>query len=626
MLDNIVGRPSLSWRRKESYAVLLFSLYCLFASSKRGPRFLWIRPFNRTLKRFAPWQIITATLSVLYALRNLDKLFGLDVTDLSNSQIYSTEYNFATWIVMALDAGFASAFSIRPKWLRDICSIVFSLYYVFHGDKAESKLLRLRELSTLEFLRGTWNKTHNIYLRAISAPFRQAVQIRRQLCLKRPKALEYDRPITAWLFFAGSEAELSQATELILDFPGGGFVAMDPTDHEDRLRAWTRNTGRPVLSVDYGKAPEFPYPFAIEEGFDLYCTLSETSGRVIGMSGTKFNVILSGDSAGGNIAVNVMFKILEAASPDSPFHTLSLPRPIGIALSYAALNFSFGSWAWPSRPTPAPSSVALDESGKLKNIKSSGALLSTSTILPPSAKVVIGSLQGEKRQQGVGLETIPELPYAQELSPSKTVVHQQAHTSLFEQRQAVISALGPEAFQSPLERAEVSKLARTRLTMSSKAGYMHDRIITPSMMWAMCLLYLGKHPPPGVERDYRLSPLLAPSSLLAELPPILLQCGARDPLIDDTVLFGGRVRAAKREHARLQRANSQTSDLPTPPCDGMHPGDLPEDDVTVQIFPGWSHGYLQMGVLLPKAKVAIDDIAIWINSTFERAQETAVKV
>lgn len=62
--------------------------------------------------------------------------------------------------------------------------------------------------------------------------------------------------MTAWLFFVGSELELKESTELILDFPGGGFVAMDPTHHEERLRAWTRKSKRPVLSVDYGKAPE----------------------------------------------------------------------------------------------------------------------------------------------------------------------------------------------------------------------------------------------------------------------------------------------------------------------------------------------------------------------------------
>lgn len=141
-------------------------------------------------------------------------------------------------------------------------------------------------------------------------------------------------------------------------------------------------------------------------------------------------------------------------------------------------------------------------------------------------------------------------------------------------------------------------------------------------MWAMCLLYLGEHPTPGVERDYHLSPLLAPSTLLAELPHLLLQCGSRDPLIDDTILFGGRVRAAKREAARLRRANN-LADLPTPSEDGSAREDVLEEDVTVQIFPGWSHGYLQMSALMPSAKVAIDDIAAWIDGTFERSRSPA---
>ncbi|EJD02859.1 alpha/beta-hydrolase [Fomitiporia mediterranea MF3/22] len=620
MLDNFVGRPSLAWRRKETTIILLFSIYGLLTSSKRGPRFFWIRPLNRALQRYTPWQIIAATFSLLYAIRNLDKLFGLDGWSHACTCDYAPEFNRAAWINTALDAGFASALSIRPKWLRDICSIGFFMYYLFNGDEAEGKVRRLRELSTLEFLRGTWDKTSNIYLRAITIPVRPSVHIRRQIIIQRPKYSEHLRPITAWLFFDGTEAELSQTTELILDFPGGGFVAMSPTHHEERLRAWTKRTQRPVLSVDYGKAPEYPYPFAIEEGFDLYCTLSESGGRIIGMSGAKLDVILSGDSAGGNIAVNVMFKLIEATSSDPSLSTLSFPRPVGLALTYAALNFSFGSWAWPSRPTPTPSSAALDERAeKLKHIKSSGALLSSSTILPPTAKVVIGSLEERKLRNGAAIPAVTASSLQDDWSPNKTIVHQQAHTSLFEQRQAVITALGPETFQSPFERAEISQLARTRLTMSSKAGYMHDPIITPSMMWAMCLLYLGKHPPPGVERDYHLSPLLAPSTLLAELPPILLQCGARDPLIDDTVLFGGRVRAAKRESARIRRSSSKT-DLPTPPHDGTLHEEIPEDDVTVQIFPGWSHGYLQMSALMPKAKLAIDDIAVWMHSTFEHSQ------
>lgn len=52
---------------------------------------------------------------------------------------------------------------------------------------------------------------------------------------------------------------------------------MTPEHHEERLRMWAASSGRPVLSIDYGKAPEYPYPFAIDEAFDTYRVLVESS-------------------------------------------------------------------------------------------------------------------------------------------------------------------------------------------------------------------------------------------------------------------------------------------------------------------------------------------------------------
>ena len=40
-----------------------------------------------------------------------------------------------------------------------------------------------------------------------------------------------------------------------------------------------------------------PYPYAIDEAFDVYRVLVESAGAVIGMSGRKLNIIISGDSA-----------------------------------------------------------------------------------------------------------------------------------------------------------------------------------------------------------------------------------------------------------------------------------------------------------------------------------------
>jgi hypothetical protein len=40
-----------------------------------------------------------------------------------------------------------------------------------------------------------------------------------------------------------------------------------------------------------------PYPYAIDEAFDVYQALMESVGKIIGLSGRKLNIIMSGDSA-----------------------------------------------------------------------------------------------------------------------------------------------------------------------------------------------------------------------------------------------------------------------------------------------------------------------------------------
>jgi acetyl esterase/lipase len=111
---------------------------------------------------------------------------------------------------------------------------------------------------------------------------------------------------------------LSSERNLIFDVPGGGFISMGPEHHEERLRSWAVKTCRPVISIEYGKAPECklshrsspspmplnmpstdPYPFAIDEVFDAYRIIVESKGKAIGIgvAGKDLNIVLSGDSA-----------------------------------------------------------------------------------------------------------------------------------------------------------------------------------------------------------------------------------------------------------------------------------------------------------------------------------------
>jgi hypothetical protein len=61
------------------------------------------------------------------------------------------------------------------------------------------------------------------------------------------------KPITAYLYFHGTDLELASHHQLVMDLPGGGFICMSPEHHAERLLRWAKQTGLPILSFDYGK-------------------------------------------------------------------------------------------------------------------------------------------------------------------------------------------------------------------------------------------------------------------------------------------------------------------------------------------------------------------------------------
>ena len=101
--------------------------------------------------------------------------------------------------------------------------------------------------------------THGLYQIRLATYFqRPSLPIVRNLLIPRPSISSRSHlpPVKAILYFNGNEKDLAKVTQLVVDFPGGGFVAMSPESHEERLRRWAKRTGKPVLGVNYGKAPE----------------------------------------------------------------------------------------------------------------------------------------------------------------------------------------------------------------------------------------------------------------------------------------------------------------------------------------------------------------------------------
>ncbi|KAI6032828.1 Alpha/Beta hydrolase protein [Pisolithus orientalis] len=720
MADHLLGRPSTSWKRTHVFLVILFWIWRLVAGNPGGPRVLWIRKLNKRLQRFSPWKIIVSTLTAVYAVRNLDKIVGLGSPE-PLAHLYSPSYYRATWIATGLDAGFATAMSVRPKWLRDICSILFSSYYIIYANEGDEKLRRFRAVPTVEMFRTTWEKTANPYLRILSSA--PNVAFCRRILLPRPPSSQYDRPITVHVYFSAPVLQLHKCTDLVLDFPGGGFVAMTPEHHEERLRTWALRTGKVVLAVDYGKAPEYPYPFAMDECFDLYRLLAETRGRCIGMSGNEFNVILSGDSAGAALVVGVMVKILQfnqslpATSPSSA----RLELPAALVLSYAALDFNFTSWMSPDNLRVLRSEQSTGNLPGLRELASqknhlrhvsplsmvggkrdSGSLAkrrglkrgkswrdalmdlagnasSTEGMSEPlwsasesAEKDGHATAVAMKRKSSVRSfevrtadETTRVIPVKEEDRPleervryvykecsqqemdtmKKTCPQQHLHICLENQQEELSEAvqkaninaitLVTEGNDQGKGKGKELEPIGTRLTMTSRVGYFQDRIISPSMMRAMAILYIGPHRNPDFATDYFLSPILTPVALLAQFPPLLMQCGEKDPFVDDTVIFAGRVREAKRARKRELDwmlsggggvgAGSQMSharggdEVKSLQAERDRLARETEDDwVQMVLFKDWSHGYLQMMTLMKEARAVVEDLADWIEDAFVR--------
>ncbi|KAJ3122742.1 hypothetical protein HK098_002501 [Nowakowskiella sp. JEL0407] len=544
MLDYILGRPSANWRRVQVLLTIFLALNFLKNSGSRPPaRFL--RRINNKLENYPPWKIILTTLISVYASRNILLILCLNAPE-PLARVYTRSFFRATWLLTGLDAGFLTAMNIQPKWLRDLLSVVFSIFYIMFPDSAEETVRKFKAVATVKMMRVSWEKAKNPYLRLATIGDRMFVNINRKIQIPRPNPPSISSftstnlpPIDARLFFAGTVEEFHRSTRLILQYPGGGFVTMDPTCHEDYLSMWAKQTKIPIVSINYGKAPEYPYPWALEECFDAYRSIAESNGEVIGMEGWKkldsggntvpkqpIKIILEGDSAGGNLAVGVIIRCLEARD-------MKIPAPSALMLLYPCLSFDMACWM-PSREL---------------NLIRAESTKSLRTLIDAKSKLYLDE------------------PLAQSEAPRSIDIL----TDKVDRSRSWY-----KFWESKVPKPKQS--IPSALSMTSRMSYFTDKLISPELLRAMALLYLGQSPSsPDFEEDYYLSPVVAPDEILARFPKTYLLCGEKDPFVDDTVVFAGRLRDAKKkayeewERVKLRISESKTPTVnSTPTADFKH--------------------------------------------------------
>lgn len=99
---------------------------------------------------------------------------------------------------------------------------------------------------------------------------------------------------------------------VVVNFHGGGFTLGKSTDDARWARTVTEVANAVVVSVDYRRAPEFPFPTAVEDGVDAILHLIHNAER---LKIDEKRIAVSGFSAGGNMAFTVPLRLDQELKP-----------------------------------------------------------------------------------------------------------------------------------------------------------------------------------------------------------------------------------------------------------------------------------------------------------------------
>lgn len=105
---------------------------------------------------------------------------------------------------------------------------------------------------------------------------------------------------------------IAVASPGLLYLHGGGFVIGSLSTHDRLARELAECLGARVLSLEYGLAPEHPYPQGLDDCVDSARWLS-AHGEALGMHSGR--LLIGGDSAGANLSAATLLRLRDEGSP-----------------------------------------------------------------------------------------------------------------------------------------------------------------------------------------------------------------------------------------------------------------------------------------------------------------------
>ena len=131
----------------------------------------------------------------------------------------------------------------------------------------------------------------------------------------------------------------------ILYFHGGAYFLMDPASHRNTTSQLAKLTGGRVFSVRYRLAPQYPFPAQLLDAFISYLYLLSPTPDSYHSPVPANQIVFSGDSAGGNLALALSLLIttlIRTGHETINFHGQQIPLkpPAGVALSSPWMDIS----------------------------------------------------------------------------------------------------------------------------------------------------------------------------------------------------------------------------------------------------------------------------------------------
>jgi len=123
-------------------------------------------------------------------------------------------------------------------------------------------------------------------------------------------------PVRAYRPKGAGKDELLPA---LVFFHGGGWVIGDLDTHDVVCRTLCNGARCAVFSVEYRKAPESPFPAAVDDCFAALNFVAKQSGI------NSKQLAVGGDSAGGNLATVMALMARDAGGPAVSFQVLIYP-------------------------------------------------------------------------------------------------------------------------------------------------------------------------------------------------------------------------------------------------------------------------------------------------------------